>query len=227
MDLGQFDPRATAPYALSKASPFVASAGLVVDDVSGVRVVGHIELGPDHFTPWGVVHGGVYTTAVETAASIGAQRSSQRPRGIRGRRAQRNRFSSSEQRWTSRRRCRATATGPRPATVAGDDHGPATAAKTIARGQVRLQNVPLPAAVMSDDAVNRRRCDPCRRNRAQNGRSGQARPHGRWSEPGSARDRCRGELSTHRGGRAAPGRARGARETGARGPSGAEVRSLP
>jgi uncharacterized protein (TIGR00369 family) len=41
-------------------------------EASGTRVVGHLELGPEHHTPWGVVHGGVYTTAVESAASVGA-----------------------------------------------------------------------------------------------------------------------------------------------------------
>src|SRR5438105_8017224 len=29
-------------------------------------------LGPEHHTPWGVVHGGVYTTAIESVASVGA-----------------------------------------------------------------------------------------------------------------------------------------------------------
>lgn len=57
---------------LDAASPFVRSAGLVVEEVSGTRVTGHIDLGPEHHTPWGVVHGGVYTAAVESAASIGA-----------------------------------------------------------------------------------------------------------------------------------------------------------
>src|SRR2546421_450001 len=36
------------------------------------RVVASMELGSDHHTPWGVVHGGVYTTAIESAASVGA-----------------------------------------------------------------------------------------------------------------------------------------------------------
>ncbi|HUC06079.1 MAG TPA: PaaI family thioesterase [Acidimicrobiales bacterium] len=54
------------------ASAFGAAAGLVVDEVHATRVLGHIDLGPEHHTPWGVVHGGVYTTAVESAASIGA-----------------------------------------------------------------------------------------------------------------------------------------------------------
>jgi uncharacterized protein (TIGR00369 family) len=57
---------------LANTSPFLISAGLVIDSVSGTRVTGHIDLGPDHHTPWGVVHGGVYTTAVESAASVGA-----------------------------------------------------------------------------------------------------------------------------------------------------------
>lgn len=54
------------------ASTFLAAAGLEMTEVSGTRVVGHLELGPQHHTPWGVVHGGVYTTAVESAASVGA-----------------------------------------------------------------------------------------------------------------------------------------------------------
>ena len=40
--------------------------------MTATRVVGHIDLGPGHHTPWGVIHGGVYATAVETAASLGA-----------------------------------------------------------------------------------------------------------------------------------------------------------
>ena len=59
-------------FDLSVASNFVAAAGLVVDEASGACVRGHIDLGPEHHTPWGVVHGGVYTTAIESAASIGA-----------------------------------------------------------------------------------------------------------------------------------------------------------
>ena len=57
---------------LETGSAFVAAAGLVIDEATGTRVTGHIELGPEHHTPWGIVHGGVYTAAVESAASIGA-----------------------------------------------------------------------------------------------------------------------------------------------------------
>jgi 1,4-dihydroxy-2-naphthoyl-CoA hydrolase len=57
---------------LESAGAFVRAAGLELDEVSGTRVVGHITLGEDHHTPWGIVHGGVYATAIESAASIGA-----------------------------------------------------------------------------------------------------------------------------------------------------------
>ena len=57
---------------LSQASAFVRAAGLEVDEVSDVSVVGHIDLDGEHHTPWGIVHGGVYATAIESAASIGA-----------------------------------------------------------------------------------------------------------------------------------------------------------
>jgi 1,4-dihydroxy-2-naphthoyl-CoA hydrolase len=143
MNLGPFDPRPTAKYALAQSSPFVAAAGLVVDEVSGTNVVGHIDLTEAHFTPWGVVHGGVYTTAVESAASIGASEAVKERgefavgvhngtdflRASKGGRVdvlaeplQQGRI---QQLWL--------------VTITATDSG-----KTIARGQVRLQNVPLP-----------------------------------------------------------------------------------
>ncbi|MGA9873437.1 MAG: PaaI family thioesterase [Rhodococcus sp. (in: high G+C Gram-positive bacteria)] len=144
MDLGPFDPRPKAQYALSKGSEFVAAAGLVVDDVSGTRVSGHIDLGPEHFTPWGVVHGGVYTAAVETAASIGASEAVKERgefavgvhnatdflRASKGGRvdvvAEPLQQGRVQQLWL--------------VTVTAADSG-----KAVARGQVRLQNIPLPA----------------------------------------------------------------------------------
>lgn len=42
------------------------------DSVGPTRVVASMELGPDQHTPWGVVHGGAYTTAIESVASVGA-----------------------------------------------------------------------------------------------------------------------------------------------------------
>ena len=57
---------------LESPGGFVGHVGLVVEQVAPDRVTGHIELGPEHHTPWGIVHGGVYATAIESAASIGA-----------------------------------------------------------------------------------------------------------------------------------------------------------
>lgn len=62
----------TDPFNLDAAAAFVRVAGLVVEEISDTHVTGHLELNSDHHTPWGVVHGGVYSTAVESAASIGA-----------------------------------------------------------------------------------------------------------------------------------------------------------
>jgi 1,4-dihydroxy-2-naphthoyl-CoA hydrolase len=57
---------------LDRAGAFLRSAGLVVERAGADEVTGTIAAGPDHHTPWGVVHGGLYATAVESACSIGA-----------------------------------------------------------------------------------------------------------------------------------------------------------
>ena len=57
---------------LEQASAFLQAAGLVFDEITADRVTGHLDLSPEHHTPWGIVHGGVYTTAIESAASVGA-----------------------------------------------------------------------------------------------------------------------------------------------------------
>ena len=56
----------------SRRKPVDRAAGLVVDKITDSRVTGHIDLGREHHTPWGIVHGGVYSTAIESAASVGA-----------------------------------------------------------------------------------------------------------------------------------------------------------
>jgi 1,4-dihydroxy-2-naphthoyl-CoA hydrolase len=55
-----------------EGSEFLRVAGLRVEEVGGARVRGSIDLGEQHHTPWGVVHGGVYAAAIESAASLGA-----------------------------------------------------------------------------------------------------------------------------------------------------------
>jgi len=57
---------------LDAAPAFLRGAGLDVEEATGRRVTARIAAGADHHTPWGVVHGGVYTAAVESACSIGA-----------------------------------------------------------------------------------------------------------------------------------------------------------
>ena len=124
------------------ASQFLVAAGLVVDAAGGTRVAGHIDLGPDHHTPWGVVHGGVYTAAVESAASLGASLAV-RDRG---------QFAVGVHNATDFLR---PATSGRAEVIAEplqqgrvqqlwlvtitDERG-----RALARGQLRLQNVPLP-----------------------------------------------------------------------------------
>lgn len=124
-------------------SRFVAASGFAPAETSGTRVTGVVELGPDQHTPWGVVHGGLYCTVIESAASIGASLAV-RDRG---------QFAVGVNNNTDFLR---PVTAGRLDVVAeplqqgrtlqlwqvvltrADD------GKVVARGQVRLQNVPLP-----------------------------------------------------------------------------------
>jgi 1,4-dihydroxy-2-naphthoyl-CoA hydrolase len=73
-------PASPAPPALSVPSApsvlpvpsWIGDLGLVVDELSATRVVAHLDLDERHHTPFGVVHGGVYATVVESLASMGA-----------------------------------------------------------------------------------------------------------------------------------------------------------
>ena len=53
-------------------SPFMALLEIEFDDVLPTRVIGSIAADERHHQPWGLVHGGVYTAAVETFATTGA-----------------------------------------------------------------------------------------------------------------------------------------------------------
>jgi 1,4-dihydroxy-2-naphthoyl-CoA hydrolase len=75
MPKGAATPTATPDFdvtSLESSAAFVKNAGLAVDEISQFKVAGHVDLSAAHHTPWGIVHGGVYATAVESAASIGA-----------------------------------------------------------------------------------------------------------------------------------------------------------
>jgi uncharacterized protein (TIGR00369 family) len=128
---------------LRAASRFVAASGFEVTESSGTRVAGHVELGPDHHTPWGVVHGGLYCTVIESAASIGASSAV----------VDRGQFAVGVNNSTDFLRPMTTGRVDVVAepiqqgrtlqlwlvTLTRPDDG-----KVVARGQVRLQNVPLP-----------------------------------------------------------------------------------
>jgi 1,4-dihydroxy-2-naphthoyl-CoA hydrolase len=51
---------------------FLRSVGLRFDVLTGTEVRAHLDASEQHHTPWGMVHGGLYTTVIETAASVGA-----------------------------------------------------------------------------------------------------------------------------------------------------------
>jgi uncharacterized protein (TIGR00369 family) len=126
-----------------RPSAFIAALGIQFESVAPDKVVARIELGPEHHTPWGVVHGGTYTTAIESVASVGASAAVLtkgqfavgvtnitdflRPM-VQGRVqvvGQPIHQGATQQLWE--------------VTVTRVDDG-----KLVARGQVRLQNVPVP-----------------------------------------------------------------------------------
>lgn len=46
--------------------------GLVFGEVTPRRLTAHLDAGPEHQQPYGIVHGGIYCAVVETLASYGA-----------------------------------------------------------------------------------------------------------------------------------------------------------
>lgn len=129
---------------LDQQSAFLRGLGLRFDVVEPTRVVGSIDLGPDQHTPWGVVHGGAYTTAIESVASVGASLA------VR----ERGQFAVGLNNNTDFLRPLVRGTVR---VVAEAIHQGATQqlwqviisredGKVVARGQVRLQNVDLPGS---------------------------------------------------------------------------------
>ena len=130
---------------LTAASAFVASMKFEVTEATGSRVTGTVDLGPEQHTPWGVVHGGVYSSVVESAASIGASTAV----------VDRGQFAVGVNNSTDFLR---PMTSGRLDVVAEPIQQGRTLqlwqvlltraddGKLVARGQVRLQNVPLPGA---------------------------------------------------------------------------------
>ena len=54
------------------SGPFVKHLGLVFTELSGDKVVATWTAGERHHQPYGIVHGGVHASVVETLGSIGA-----------------------------------------------------------------------------------------------------------------------------------------------------------
>src|SRR5438034_9222810 len=67
----------SSPDTTPSPSTFMQAAGLVLDKVETSHITGWIDLGSEHHQPWGLVHGGVYTTAIEFAASVGPSTAAQ------------------------------------------------------------------------------------------------------------------------------------------------------
>ncbi len=57
---------------LEGESAFMKLLGLSFEETGPERVVAFFETGPDLHQPWGLVHGDVFTTAIETVATTGA-----------------------------------------------------------------------------------------------------------------------------------------------------------
>jgi 1,4-dihydroxy-2-naphthoyl-CoA hydrolase len=126
---------------LTNVSQLMDLLGIRLEVVERTRVTGTIAADSRHHQPWGIIHGGLYTSAIETFATVGAYEavrgSGQRAVGVTNitdfvRPHESGRLAvvatavhqgRSQQLWQVEIR--------RP-----DDE------KLIARGQVRLQNVP-------------------------------------------------------------------------------------
>lgn len=57
---------------LEGESAFMKLLGLTFEEMAPERVVAFFETGVDLHQPWGLVHGGVFTAVIETAATTGA-----------------------------------------------------------------------------------------------------------------------------------------------------------
>jgi 1,4-dihydroxy-2-naphthoyl-CoA hydrolase len=57
---------------LTTPSELMGMFDIQFDELTPTRVSGSIAADERHHQPWGIVHGGLYTTAIETFATIGA-----------------------------------------------------------------------------------------------------------------------------------------------------------
>jgi uncharacterized protein (TIGR00369 family) len=129
----------TAAPSTGRPGNYIDWLGLELLETSGDRVVATVDLRPDHHQPYGIVHGGVHSSIVETVASVGAAE-------WYGERGQVVGVNNATDFLRAVRTGRLTATGTPVhrgrmqqlwlVEIRDADE------KLVARGQVRLQNVP-------------------------------------------------------------------------------------
>src|SRR6202022_2138236 len=56
----------------SQTSELLSLLDIQFDELTATRVAGSIAADERHHQPWGIVHGGLYTAAIETFATMGA-----------------------------------------------------------------------------------------------------------------------------------------------------------
>ena len=61
----------TQPLGTSEPVGLDRVLGFTLERAEADEVVGRFEIGPQHHQPYGIVHGGVYCSVIETAASVG------------------------------------------------------------------------------------------------------------------------------------------------------------
>ena len=57
---------------LTQASELLKLLDIEFDEITATRVSGSVAADERHHQPWGIVHGGLYTTVIETFATTGA-----------------------------------------------------------------------------------------------------------------------------------------------------------
>jgi 1,4-dihydroxy-2-naphthoyl-CoA hydrolase len=128
---------------LANLGAFDKALAMQFESVGPDRVVAWMDLGPDQHTPWGVVHGGVYTAAVETAASLGASAAvldrGQFAVGVNNNTDFLRPFVAGRVRVEADPIQQGATQQLWQVSITRADNG-----KLVARGQLRLQNVPLP-----------------------------------------------------------------------------------
>ena len=128
---------------LDQLSAFLRGLPLEWESIEPDGVVASMELGADQHTPWGVIHGGAYTTAIESVASVGASAAvldrGQFAVGLNNSTDFLRPMVSGKVRVIGEAVMQGTTQQLWQVSITREEDG-----KLIARGQVRLQNVPLP-----------------------------------------------------------------------------------